>query len=65
MEQFWPFEEISIFTNSSHLGWRAWLSDIILMYIPFFSVKFFFQPIYTDYANWAYFDKRSHLNLLL
>jgi hypothetical protein len=26
-------------------------------------VKFFFQPIYTDYANWAYFDKRSHLSL--
>ena len=34
-------------------------------YIPCFSVKFFFQPIYTDYANYAYFDKRSHLNLLL
>jgi hypothetical protein len=33
--------------------------------IPGFSVKFFFQLIYTDYANWAYFDKRSHLNLLL
>jgi hypothetical protein len=30
-----------------------------------FSVKFFFQQIYTDYANLAYFDKRSHLNLLL
>jgi hypothetical protein len=30
-----------------------------LTYIPGFSVKFFFQPIYTDYANWAYFDKRS------
>ena len=29
-----------------------------------FSVKFFFQPIYTDYANKAYFDIRSHLNLL-
>jgi hypothetical protein len=28
-------------------------------------VKFFFQPIFTDYANWAYFDKRSHSNLLL
>jgi hypothetical protein len=28
-------------------------------------VKFFFQPIYTNYANLAYFDKRSHLNLLL
>jgi hypothetical protein len=34
-----------------------------LAYIPGFSVKFFFQPIYTDYANYAYFDKRSHLNL--
>jgi hypothetical protein len=27
-----------------------------LKYIPGFSVKFFFQPIYTDYANWAYFQ---------
>ena len=36
-----------------------------LTYNPGFSVKFFFQPIYTDYANSAYFDKRSHLNLLL
>jgi hypothetical protein len=32
-----------------------------LTYIPDFSVKFFFQQIYTDYANWAYYDKRSHL----
>ena len=36
-----------------------------LTYIPGFSVKFFFQPIHTDYANFAYFDKRSHLNLFL
>ena len=36
-----------------------------LTYIPGFSVKKFFQPIYTDYANEAYFDKRTHLNLLL
>ena len=28
--QFWPFEEISIFSNGSHLGWRAGLSDTIL-----------------------------------
>jgi hypothetical protein len=35
-----------------------------LTYIPGFSVKFFFQPIYTDYANQAYFDKRSHLNAI-
>ena len=30
IEQFWPFEEISIFSNSSHLEWRAGLSDIHL-----------------------------------
>ena len=30
-----------------------------------FFCEIFFQPIYTDYANQAYFDKRSHLNLLL
>ena len=26
--------------------------------IPGFSVKFYFQPIYIDYANLAYFDKK-------
>jgi hypothetical protein len=30
IEQFWPFEEISIFSNSDHLEWRAGLSDTIL-----------------------------------
>ena len=30
IKQFWPFEEISIFRNGSHLGWRAGLSDRIL-----------------------------------
>ena len=33
--------------------------------LGFFSVIFFFQPIYTDYANLEYFDKRSPLNHLL
>jgi hypothetical protein len=28
IKQFWPFEEISIFSNSGYLGWRARLSDI-------------------------------------
>jgi hypothetical protein len=28
IKQIWLFEEISIFSNSGHLGWRAWLSDI-------------------------------------
>ena len=36
-----------------------------LTYNSSFSVEFFVQPIYTDYANKAYFDKRSHLKLLL
>jgi hypothetical protein len=77
LKQQWTIEEISIFNNSSHLEWRAGLSDTILKgthpgtildrfgliwfssymarnsltYILGFSVKFFFQPIYTDYAN--------------
>jgi hypothetical protein len=30
IEQFWPFEEISIFSNGGHLGYRTVLTDIIL-----------------------------------
>ena len=30
IEQFWPFEEIYIFSNSSHLEWRVGLSNTIL-----------------------------------
>ena len=30
LKQQWTIEEISIFSNSSHLEWRAGLSDIIL-----------------------------------
>ena len=29
IEQFLPFEEISIFSNDSHLGWMNWLSYTI------------------------------------
>jgi hypothetical protein len=28
--QFWPFEEISIFSNGGHLGYRKALTDTIL-----------------------------------
>ena len=28
IKQFWLFEEISIFSDGDHLGWRTWLSDI-------------------------------------
>jgi hypothetical protein len=30
IEQFWPFEEISVFSNSGHLGYRTVLTDTIL-----------------------------------
>ena len=30
IEQFWPFEEISIFSNGSHLGYRTALTHTIL-----------------------------------
>jgi hypothetical protein len=34
VEQFWPFEEISIFSNSSHLEWRAGLLSKLCPVIP-------------------------------
>ena len=30
IEQFWPFEEISIFSDGGHLGYRTALMDTIL-----------------------------------
>jgi hypothetical protein len=30
LEQFWPFEEISIFSNGGHLGYRTALMETIL-----------------------------------
>jgi hypothetical protein len=30
IEQFWPFEEISIFSNGVYLGYRTALTDTIL-----------------------------------
>jgi hypothetical protein len=30
IKQFWPFEEISIFSNGGHLGYRTPLTDTIL-----------------------------------
>jgi hypothetical protein len=32
IEQFWPFEEISIFSIGGHLGYRTALMDTILNY---------------------------------
>jgi hypothetical protein len=32
IEQFWPFEEISIFSNGGHLGYRMALTDYGIFY---------------------------------
>jgi hypothetical protein len=42
IEQFWPFEEIYIFSNGGHLGYRTALSDTILKgdYPRIISAKF-------------------------
>jgi hypothetical protein len=42
IEQFWPFEEISIFSNGSHPGYRTALTDTILKgdHLRIISAKF-------------------------
>jgi hypothetical protein len=35
IEQFWPFEEISIFINGGHLGYRTVLTILILFVLYF------------------------------
>jgi hypothetical protein len=49
IEQFWPFEEISIFSHGGHLGYRTVMS--FLTYITGFFMNFELLPILTDYAN--------------
>jgi hypothetical protein len=47
-EQFWPFEEISIFSNGGHLGYRTALTDTIVKgdHLRIISTKFgfYFKP---------------------
>jgi hypothetical protein len=42
IEQFWPIEEISIFSHGGHLGYRTALTDTILKgdHPRFISAKF-------------------------
>jgi hypothetical protein len=42
IEQFWPFEEISIFSNGGHLGYKTALTDTILKgdHLRIISAKF-------------------------
>jgi hypothetical protein len=53
IEQFCPFEEISIFSNGCRLGCRTALTDTIFKeYITGFIMNFELLPILTDYANY-------------
>jgi hypothetical protein len=56
IEQFWPFEEISIFSNGGHLGYRT---------ITGFFMNFELLPILTDYANKKKGGMKLKKNLLL
>jgi hypothetical protein len=59
----WPLaKQAKIKSNNLNCSYIATSS---LTYIPGFSMQFIFLPINTDYANYAYFGTRSHLNLLL
>jgi hypothetical protein len=49
IEQSWAIEEISIFCNGGHLGYRTMMS--ILTYITGFFINFELLLILTDYAN--------------
>jgi hypothetical protein len=42
IEHFWPFEEISIFSNGGHLGYKTVLTDKILKgdHLSIISAKF-------------------------
>jgi hypothetical protein len=47
IEQFWPFEQILIFSNGGHFVYRTALTHTITE----FFMKFELLPILTDYAN--------------
>jgi hypothetical protein len=50
IEQFWPFEEISIFSNGPNLNCISIMMSF-LTYITGFFMNFEHLPILTDYAN--------------
>jgi hypothetical protein len=55
IEQFWPFEEISIFSNSGHLGQKVPKFELYKHNDELFNIYngIFYEllPILTDYAN--------------
>jgi hypothetical protein len=69
IEQFWPFEEISIFSNSSHLEWRAGLSDTSLKWdysriIPAKSGLIWFSGFREEDLNVIFYQNMPNLHNL-
>jgi hypothetical protein len=44
IEQFWPFEEISILSNGGHLGYKTALTDTILKGVHLRTKLLYFKP---------------------
>jgi hypothetical protein len=44
IEQFWPFEEISIFSNGGHLGYRTVLTESKYFGLRYIGDHFFLGP---------------------
>jgi hypothetical protein len=54
IEQFWPFEEISMFSNGGHHEYRTALTDTIMSFLTYITglfMNFELLPILTNYAN--------------
>jgi hypothetical protein len=69
LKQQWTIEEISIFSNNSHLEWRAGLSDTILkgnhpVTIPARFGLIWFSDFRGEDLNAIFYQKSSPLKLL-
>jgi hypothetical protein len=66
IEQFWPFEEISIFSNGGHLGYRTMLTDTILKgdHLRIISAKFGWDWLSSDELFNIYYGFFMNFELL-
>jgi hypothetical protein len=65
IEKFWPFEEISIFSNSGHLEWRAWLSDTILKGTHPGTIPARFGDFFMFIKFWRYSTPDTHSEIFV
>jgi hypothetical protein len=58
IEQFWPFEEISIFSNGGHLGYRTALTDTIFLFNIYYGI-FYELRTFADFDRLCKLEKRG------